>query len=133
MTIKHLNPKDLHSNPAFSQVIVTKNISQTIYIGGQNAVTASGEIIGKNDIAKQTKQVFHNLEVALAAAGAKLEHIIKWNIYILQGQDPRPAFEEFQRIWGARPNPPLVTVLFVAGLANPDFLLEIDAIAAIDE
>ncbi len=133
MPVEHLNPKDLHKNPAFTQVIVTKDVSHTVYIGGQNAVNAAGDIVGKGDIATQAKQIFINIETALNAAGAVLDHIIKWNIYIQQGQNPEPAFQEFQRIWGSRPNPPLVTVLFVAGLANPDFLLEIEAIAAISE
>jgi enamine deaminase RidA (YjgF/YER057c/UK114 family) len=59
--------------------------------------------------------------------------MIKWTIYVVQGQPLQPGFEVFQRVWGGRPNPPLVTVLFVAGLANPDFLLEIEAIAVIPE
>jgi len=45
----------------------------------------------------------------------------------------QPGFEVFQRIWGDPPSPPLVTVLIVAGLANPEFLLEIEAIAVIPD
>ncbi len=133
MSITYLNPENLHKNPAFSQVVITENNAKTIYIGGQNAVTSSGDIVGKKDIGKQATQVFKNLEIALAAASAHFESIIKWNVYIVQGQSPQAAFEAFQRAWGNHPNPPLVTVLFVSGLANPDFLLEIDAIAVIDE
>ena len=51
----------------------------------------------------------------------------------MQGQPLQPGFDAFQRVWGHRPSPPLVTVLIVAGLANPEFLLEIDAIAVIPE
>ena len=131
MSVKYLAPDGLHKNPAFSQVVATEGNMRTVYVGGQNAVNSSGELVGKGDIRKQANQVFKNLEVALSAAGARLENVIKWNVYVVQGQPPQPAFEEFQRVWGNRPNPPLVTVLFVAGLANPDFLLEIDAIAVI--
>jgi enamine deaminase RidA (YjgF/YER057c/UK114 family) len=133
MSVKYLNPDSLHKNPAFSQVVTTEGNVRTVYVGGQNAVTSSGEVVGKSDMREQASQVFKNLEIALAAAGARLENVIKWHVYVVQGQPPQPAFEEFQRVWGNRPNPPLVTVLFVAGLANPDFLLEVDAIAVISE
>jgi enamine deaminase RidA (YjgF/YER057c/UK114 family) len=82
---------------------------------------------------QQTEQVLTNLQVALKAANAELEHIIKWNIYVVQGQPIQPAFEVFQQVWGHRPNPPAITMAFVAGLANPDFLVEMDAIAVVPE
>ncbi len=72
-----------------------------------------------------------NLQKALAAAGAELEHIVKWNVYIVQGQSLQQGFAAFQRVWGDRPNPPTITGLFVAGLAHPDFLVEMDAIAVV--
>jgi len=49
----------------------------------------------------------------------------------VQGQPLRPAFEVSQQIWGSRPNPPAISMMFVAGLANPDFLVEMDAIAVV--
>lgn len=133
MSIEYLSPDGLHQNPAFSQVVVTQGEVLTVYVGGQNAVNSSGEIVGKGDIGLQAEQIFKNLEIALSAAGARLENIIKWNVYVVQGQPPQPAFEVFRRVWGNRPNPPLVTVLFVIGLANPDFLLEIEAIAVVPD
>ncbi len=133
MSIEYVSPDGLHKNPAFSQVVVTQGKVLTVYIGGQDAVNSSGEIVGKGDIGRQAEQVFKNLDIALSAAGARLENVIKWNVYIVQGQPPQPAFEVFRRVWGGRPNPPLVTVLFVVGLANPDFLLEVDAVAVIPD
>jgi enamine deaminase RidA (YjgF/YER057c/UK114 family) len=46
-------------------------------VGGQNAVDAGGNIVGAGDITAQTRQIFANLEAALAAAGAGLEHIVR--------------------------------------------------------
>jgi enamine deaminase RidA (YjgF/YER057c/UK114 family) len=69
----------------------------------------------------------------LAAGGAKPEHVVRWNVHIVQGQSALVGFEAFRRVWGGRPNPPTITVLFVAGLAHPDFLVEIDAIAAVPQ
>ena len=131
--VQHINPDVLSKNPAFTNVIsVTGNV-KTIYIGGQDAVDASGTIVGKGNIKQQTEQVFSNLLAALKAGGAELENVIKWNIYIVQGQPIQPAFEVFQNVWGRRPNPPAITVMFVFGLANPEFLVEMDAIAVVPE
>ena len=132
-SVEHLIPEGLHRNQAYSQAVVTTGDVKTVYVGGQNAVDASGEVVGKGDIEAQAEQIFKNLETALAGGGAKLNHVIKWNIYVLQGQPPQPAFEVFQRVWGNRPNPPLITLLFVSGLAHPDYLAEIDAVAVVSE
>jgi enamine deaminase RidA (YjgF/YER057c/UK114 family) len=130
-TVEYLNPDGLHSNPAFTNVIVVTEPARTIYIGGQDAVDAAGKIIGKGDIGAQAAQVMRNLQAALAAVGATLEHVIKWNLYIVQGQPLGPGFAAFQAVWGNRPNPPAITGAYVAGLANPDFLIEIEAVAVI--
>lgn len=131
--VQHINPVELSKNPAFTNVIVVTGQVRTIYIGGQDAVDASGTIIGKGDIKQQMEQVFNNLQAALKAGGATLEHVVKWNVYVVQGQPLQPAFEVFQRVWGRRPNPPAITMMFVSGLANPDFLVEMDAIAVVPE
>jgi enamine deaminase RidA (YjgF/YER057c/UK114 family) len=131
--VQYLNPDALAKNPAFTQAIVVTGAAKTIFVGGQDAVDAAGTIIGKGDIKAQVEQVIHNLQAVLAAAGASIEHVIKWNIYVVHGQPLQPAFEVFQRIWGRRPNPPAITMLYVAGLANPDFLVELDAVAVVPE
>jgi enamine deaminase RidA (YjgF/YER057c/UK114 family) len=131
--VQHLNPDGLSKNPAFSQVITVRGSTKTIYVGGQNAVDAAGAIVGKGDFAAQSEQALANVQTALAAAGAGLEHVVKWGVYIVVGQELRVGFAAFQRAWGQRPNPPTVTGLFVAGLAHPDFLVEIDAVAVVPE
>jgi enamine deaminase RidA (YjgF/YER057c/UK114 family) len=131
--VQHLNPDGLSKNPAFSQVITVRGSTKTIYVGGQNAVDAAGAIVGKGDFAAQSEQALANVQTALAAAGAGLEHVVKWGVYIVAGQELRVGFAAFQRAWGQRPNPPTVTGLFVAGLAHPDFLVEIDAVAVVPE
>lgn len=132
-TVEHINPEDLHANPAFTNVITVSGPAKTIYIGGQNAVTVDGEIVGKGDIAAQAEQVLANLETALAAAGAGPQHLVRLGIYIVQGLNPMPAFEVFRQRWGMQYKPATITVLTVVGLANPDFLLEIEAVGIVPE
>ena len=131
--IEHINPDGLSKNPAFSQVVTTQGNGKTIYIGGQDAVNVQGEIIGKGNIAEQTEQVMKNLQIALAACGATFGNLVKLTIYIVQGQDLYSGFQASQKFFDNLTNPPVVSVLVVAGLANPDFLVEIDATAFIPE
>jgi enamine deaminase RidA (YjgF/YER057c/UK114 family) len=129
-----LSPDGLVKNPAFSNVAVVSGQVKTIYIGGQDSVTADGEIVGKGDLAAQTTQILANIRTALAAAGAGPEHVVKWNLFIVEGQDVRQGYEAFQRAWGERTTPPpLITAAFVSALAHPDFLVEMDAIAVVPE
>ena len=129
--IEHINPDTLHKNPAYTQAISVTGPAKTIYVGGQDAVDSTGAIVGKGDIGAQSEQVLKNVQSALAAAGAGLEHVVKWNVYVVAGQPLQPGFEAFMRAWGTRPNPPTITGIFVAGLAHPDFLIEMDAIAVV--
>jgi enamine deaminase RidA (YjgF/YER057c/UK114 family) len=130
-TVRHLNPEGLHKNPAYSQAVAVTGDVTTVYVGGQNAVDAAGQVVGKGDLKAQTKQALRNLETALAACGARLDHVVRWNVLVVQGQPAHQGFEAFREAWGGRPNPPTITFAFVAGLAHPDYLVEIDAIAVV--
>lgn len=131
--IKYINPTGLPNYPEFSQVVTTEGSGKTIYIGGQNAVNAQGEIVGKGNIAEQTEQVMNNLQTALSACGATLNNLLKLSIYIVQGQDLNSGFQASQKFISNLANPPVISVIFVAGLAHPDFLIEIDATAFISD
>jgi enamine deaminase RidA (YjgF/YER057c/UK114 family) len=129
--VEHLNPAGLSSSPAYSQAVAVTGCGRTVYVGGQNAVDSAGQLIGKGDLEAQAGQVFRNVEAALAGGGAKLEHVVKWNIYVREGQPLELAFGAYQRAWANRAPPAAVSVLFVAGLALPDALLEVDAVAVV--
>jgi enamine deaminase RidA (YjgF/YER057c/UK114 family) len=128
-SIKFLNPDALLKNPAFSQAALVKGNGSTLYIGGQNAITKDQEIIGKGDIAAQTEYVLQNIEIILKAADADLDDLFKLTIYIVQGQDVRKGFAGAQKFLSKLSNPPVITGVIVAGLANPDYLVEIEAVA----
>lgn len=129
--LQFINPDGLSNNPAFTQIVTIQGPGKTIYIGGQNAVNAQGEIIGKGDITEQTEQVMKNLQTALQAVGATFENLIKLSIFIVQGQDLYNGFQASQKYLGSLKNPPAITGLFVAALAHPDYLVEIEAVAFI--
>lgn len=130
--VEHLDPEGLPRNPAFTNVVVVHGPARTIYIGGQNGTDASGGLAG-DDMGAQADQAFRNLEHALAAAGAGLEHVVRWTILVVDGVPFEPGFAAFMRAWGDRPNPPAITMAVVRGLAVPGALIEIDAIAAVPD
>jgi enamine deaminase RidA (YjgF/YER057c/UK114 family) len=129
--VRHVNQATRPVNPAFTNAVVVTGPVRTVYIGGQDAVNAAGEIVGRGDLRAQVRQVFVNLQGALEAAGAGLEHVVKWNVYVLEGQSFAAGYEVFREVWGDRPNPPAITGMYVPGLAHPDFLVEMDAIAVV--
>lgn len=130
MSINRLNPDTLHQNPAFTQVVTVENPQKLIYVGGQNAVNAAGEIVS-SDIASQSEQAFKNVIMALEAAGATLAEVVKMTVYLVQGQSLQAGFAGAQKVGNFGVNPPAISVIIVAGLANPQFLIEIEAVAAL--
>jgi enamine deaminase RidA (YjgF/YER057c/UK114 family) len=129
--VRYIDPDSLNKNPAFTNVVVVEGNVKTVHIGGQDAVNASGEIVGKGDIVAQIEQILVNLRAALSAGGAGPEQIIKWNIYVVEGQPLQAAFAAFQNAGPETPNPPAITMVFVSSLAHPDFLVEMDAVAVV--
>ena len=129
--IIHLDPDGLYRNPDFTQVVTTASAVTTIRVAGQLPVDASGTLVGPGDLAAQAERVFDNIRIALEAAGAGIEHVIHWTIYLADGQSPGPLIETYRRTWAGRPHPPIVNLLYVTGLAHPDALLEIETVAAL--
>jgi enamine deaminase RidA (YjgF/YER057c/UK114 family) len=127
--IDFISPDQLLKNPAFSQAAITKGSGNTIYIGGQNAITKDQEIIGKGDITSQTEYALKNIETALYSCNASLDDLFKLTIYIVQGQDVQKGFAGAQSFLKRLSHPPVISGVIVAGLANPDYLVEIEAIA----
>ncbi len=130
-SVQYINPDALPRNPAFTQVVVATGPVKTVYIGMQNSVDGSRNIVGKGDVVAQTEQTLKNVQACLEAAGARPEHIVRWNIYVVQGQPIQLAAQAGMRWWGSRPNPPANTVIIVSAFSPPDFLVGIDAIAVV--
>ncbi|MEO8757904.1 MAG: RidA family protein [Devosia sp.] len=131
MPVEYINPAAMHHNHAFTQAILLPAGARTLIIGGQNAVDANGQIVGKGDLGAQTAKALENLQFCLKAAGATLEQLVQVKIYLAGDVDIRPGFAAWMAVWGNRPNPPTVTGLRVHGLASPDYLVEIEALAVL--
>ena len=133
MPIERLNPPGMHANPTYAQGIFVPATARYIHIGGQNGIDATGRIVGAGDLAAQAAQALANLATVLAAGGATPNDLISLTVYLVGDADLRAAFGAWTAFWNGRGAPPIVKLLRVAGLANPDFLIEIEGIAAIAE
>ena len=131
-SIVHINPDSMHRNPAFSQGIIIPANSRVLIIGGQNAVNAKGEIVGKGDIAAQTQQAVANLLTVLEAAGGTLDGLVRVGLILREDADLMAGFGAWMEVAGSKlRNPPTVTTSIVSKLAAPDFLIEIEATAVL--
>ena len=128
MNIEHLNPEGMAMNPAFSQAVVVTGAQKLIFVGGQNGVKADGTMVGST-MREQSKQALSNVITALEAAGASRENVTRLGIYMVQGQDVREGFAAAQEVWGMHAT--AITGFFVASLARPDALVEIEATAVL--
>jgi enamine deaminase RidA (YjgF/YER057c/UK114 family) len=127
--ISLLRPEGLVNSPAFTHVAVVPPGATTIYVGGQNAVTAEGVLVGEGDVVAQTRQVMRNLQVALAAADATVHDLVQLTIALVDGVDLDAAYPvAAAELAGATP---LVLAVRVAGLGVPGALLEVGAVAAV--
>ncbi len=110
------------------------NQGTLIYLAGQVSSDASGKLVGEGDFEAQAEQVFRNLKLGLEAAGATMADIVKMNIYIVaeveQSEVPKLRAVRDRHVNTAKP--PASTLVFVTRLARPGWLLEIEAVAAID-
>jgi enamine deaminase RidA (YjgF/YER057c/UK114 family) len=132
--IRKFNTKDTYPEQKLDndlcQTVVAKG-SMVFVRGqiGQDLDTSRSVAIG--DVAGQTEQAMANIEMLLEEAGAKLEHVCKITIYIV---DPRYR-EDVYRVVGKwlKGVYPVSTGIVVSALARPEWLVEVDAIAVIPE
>jgi enamine deaminase RidA (YjgF/YER057c/UK114 family) len=57
--------------------------------------------------------------------------VVRWTVTVVEGQPVAEGFAAFREVWGDAGDPPTISVQVMSGLANPQFLIEIDAIAAV--
>lgn len=128
MTTKtiHVDPEELHYNPAFTQGVIAP-AGPTLYVGGQLGTDSSGAML--DGIEAQTAQAMRNVLAVLAAAGTGPEHVVKLNIYLVDGVDAQVGYAASRAVWGDHRT--AVTVISTAGHARPGALVEIDAVAII--
>lgn len=87
-------------------------------------------VVGET-LAEQARQALLNVRAALAAAGARLPDVVCWTVAVVEGASLAEGLAAFNEEWGDAGNPPTISLHIVSGLANPRFLIEVDAIAVV--
>ena len=123
-----INPPELAPPSGYSYAI--KKSGTPVFIAGQVALDGKGNLVGENDVAAQVEQVFANLRTVVAACGGSLDDVVKITIFVT---DPayRPAVAAARQKHFKEGQYPASTYLVVAGLAVPQLLVEIEAVAMI--
>jgi enamine deaminase RidA (YjgF/YER057c/UK114 family) len=131
MSLELINPRELPTPASYTQVIVASG-SRLVFVAGQVADDAQGNIVGPGDLAAQARQAFANVGRALAAAGAAPEQVTRITIYVVHHRPEYLAAISDARIAVFGDHRPTDTLIGVWGLAEPGYLIEVDAIAVVD-
>jgi enamine deaminase RidA (YjgF/YER057c/UK114 family) len=130
-----ISPKTLIApGPAGYSHVAKVNRGTIVYLSGQVPSDASGKLIGEGDFEAQVEQVFANLKLAVEAAGGTMADIVKLNYYIVPELDSAsvPKLRPIRDRYINTENPPASTFVVVNRLMRPGWLIEIEAIAALD-
>ena len=130
--IRRINPPELGTPPGYSQ-IVDVSAGRIIFIAGQTARDSNGLLVGKSDFAAQAEQVFCNLGVALEACGCTAANLVKLTVFLTDINHLGIYREARSRFFASvtPPAAPAVTLVEVSRLYGADFMIEIEAIAAV--
>jgi reactive intermediate/imine deaminase len=101
-----------------------------LVISGQVPLDEAGQLVGREDAREQVRQVFRNIAASLTAAGATMGQLVKLTVFLTDMAD-LPAFREVRDEFIALDRPPASSLVQVSGLVNPDFRVEIEAMAAL--
>ena len=126
-----LNPQSLHKPfSTYSHGIKVDGAQQIIFCAGQVSGDKDGNIIGKDDFWVQGHQVMANLRDVLAEGGATFADIVKATIFVVGHEYAQPGRDLCGEYFD-KDNPPANTLVVCQALADPDFLVEVQAIAVI--
>jgi enamine deaminase RidA (YjgF/YER057c/UK114 family) len=131
MSIEVINPETLSTPASYAQVIVASG-SRLVFVAGQVADDANGNLVGPGDLAAQARQAFANVGRALAAARARPDQVIRITIYVVHHRPDYLTVISEARIAVFGHHKPTDTLVGVETLALPGYLIEVDAIAVLD-
>jgi enamine deaminase RidA (YjgF/YER057c/UK114 family) len=126
----HRAPEGMAPGNGYSHTVAATG-GRVVAIAGQVAMDANGDLVGRDDPPAQIEQVFRNLGLALAAAGANYDDVVKFSIFVTD-ISLLPAIRAVRDRFIDTENPPASTAVQVAALFQPGYVLEIEALAVAD-
>jgi enamine deaminase RidA (YjgF/YER057c/UK114 family) len=133
MEKRHINPPTLAHPPSYTHVVTMEGPGKIIHIAGQVSQDKAGNVVGKGNLEAQIDQAQANLLAALEGVGAKPSDVVKITTYVVNYKpEYRSVISQKRLALFGKENPPAATLVGVQSLALPDFLIEIEAVAAIN-
>ena len=115
----------------YSHIVEVRG-GRTLYIAGQLALDSAGNLVGRDDFRAQVKQVFENLKTRLEEVEASFKNVVKLNYYITDASDLL-ALRDIRDSYVNTENPPASTLVVVKQLVREEYLIEVEAIAVVNE
>ncbi len=134
VTRESINPSSVFRSldHGFSQAVVASG-RRTLYVSGQTAWDSQKRLVGGVDLERQATQAFENLKLVVEAAGGALADVVSLRIYIVDYRaEMAAAVGTVFRSYFSGEDKPAATWVGVASLADPRFLIEIEATAVLD-
>ena len=131
MTLETINPDDLYKPSSYTHVIVATG-GRLVFIAGQAANDAQGNLVAPGDLAAQARQAFANVGRALAAVRARPNQVARITIFVVHHRPEYLPVIEAARVEVFGDHKPTDTLVGIDALAQPGYLIEVDAIAVVD-
>ena len=124
-----MNPPKLHPAPGFSHIAIATG-SRVVHFAGQVALDQQFGVVGGDDLGEQTKAAMRNVEIALRAAGATWDDVVRRTIYTLHPTEFATITAAIDEVTGGAEHP-AQTIVGITGLAVPGLLIEIECTAVL--
>ena len=126
-----INPPEIHPAPGFSHVTIAPP-GTVVYVSGQIALSPNFQVIGAGDLGAQTRAAMENVGIALRAAGASWEDVVRRTIYTVHPTEYEVITAAVEAVQGSTDHPSQ-TIVGISGLAIDGLLIEIEVTAVIPE
>ena len=132
MTLELINPDDLPTPEAYTHVVVATG-ARMVFVAGQEPEDERGDLVGAGDLAAQAHQVFANVGRALAAGGARPDQVTKITIFVVGYRREQLPVIDAARAALFGDHKPADTLVGVEALSRHEFLIEVEAVAVVDD
>jgi enamine deaminase RidA (YjgF/YER057c/UK114 family) len=136
MNLEILDPQGVAKPAGLYNHAISVSPGQLLFIAGQVAIDENNQLIGEGDFNAQMEQVFKNLDCILESAGTSFENVVKFTTYLTRSQDLSAFYEKRAQIFAefySNGRYPTNTLVVIDQLAREEWLVEVEAIAAISK
>jgi 2-iminobutanoate/2-iminopropanoate deaminase len=129
LKVRYSCPPEFYDPKSYSHVVEVEG-GRLLFVSGQVPVNAQRQLVSR-DFREQVERVYDNLETVLRSVGASFENVLKTTTYLTNISQTKVFREVRDARFAHLKTRPASTTLVITSLVEPDFLLEIEVIAAV--